>query len=106
MLSIIVPPCVLTFYTAWMNIATFDILENDHISASSFINFDLKAQRQIAKANIPDQTQELGYESTNALRRLGSLGIVIVFYMIQVLLFFAVLIPLRWWKPQSVFIQN
>tara|TARA_B110000285_G_scaffold233603_1_gene307901 strand:+ start:418 stop:1257 length:840 start_codon:yes stop_codon:yes gene_type:complete len=48
----------------------------------------------------------LGYESTNALILLGSLGLVIVFYIIQVLIFFAVLIPLRWWKPQSVFIQN
>lgn len=57
MLSMIVPPCVLTFFTAWMNISTFDILNNDYFAVDDvFFEFDFKKQSEIVKAKIPDQT--------------------------------------------------
>ena len=36
MLGVIVPPVVLTFYTAWMNIGNFDILNNDFVEISDW----------------------------------------------------------------------
>jgi len=41
MLGVIVPPVVLTFYTAWMNIGNFDILSNDFVETNDwFFNFN------------------------------------------------------------------
>ena len=83
MLSVIVPPSVLTFYTAWLSIANFDILNNDFISADDwFFTFDFESQAKIVKAQIPDQMQDLGYDSTNSLLILGSLGIMLLLYVL------------------------
>jgi len=43
MIGVIVPPCVLTFYHAWLKIATFDILRNDDFLAIKlFFKFDVE----------------------------------------------------------------
>jgi hypothetical protein len=44
MLSVIVPPVVLTFFTAWMNIGKFDILNNDFVRTETwFFSFNTTA---------------------------------------------------------------
>lgn len=57
MLSLVVPPVVLTFYTAWMTIGKFDILNTDVVvSQNWFFNYNSTAQEAIILAKVPDQT--------------------------------------------------
>ena len=94
MLAIIVPPCVSAFYQAWIPVVTFDLLNTNWWSADQLLfTFDFGAEAAQAR-HIPEQTQDIGYQSPNSLIILGSLGLCALFYLIKAILYFLVLLPL------------
>jgi len=56
MLSLVVPPVVLSFYTAWLSIGKFDILNNGVVETQNwFFSYNTTAQEAIV-SKLPDQT--------------------------------------------------
>ena len=65
-------------------IAMFDVLENNMgLDASLFMNFDEEAQLDEA---ILDQMADIGFESNNSIKNLGTMYFVLLVYLLQVVL--------------------
>jgi len=80
---VVVPANVVTFFSTIIPIAMFDILENDYgLDTSLILDYDDEGQEEL-NTYLYDQLENLGYGSHNLLGNLNTLGIVLIFYFIQ-----------------------
>lgn len=88
LLFTIVPGNVISTFRVLISIAMFDVLENDYgIGPELFFEFDEESQQKIS-VDIMDQAKELGYESRNIIKSLGSLAICILVYFMAIMSLF------------------
>ena len=86
------PGNVMQFYAYMITVVKFDIFEQVDIPARFFgeANFDDQAA-----VNIPDQMQNLQYDSHNPVVNMGTLGLFMLLYLIKILFLFVILRPLK-----------
>jgi len=85
------PANVMAVYRVLIPIATFDFIPEGFFNM--FFTFD-KIELKYHDKNVSDQAVEMGYEYTNSLKNLNTIGVLIFLFHAWILIMFACCKPL------------
>lgn len=83
MFHILIPSNVITVFEFIIPVFTFDILDSSY-TTELLLDFDYEAQEKQSQ-QIFDQIKDLGYDTYNSWKLLGSISIYLVFYFVMLL---------------------
>ena len=78
----------MAFYNVILPFVMFDIIESFDFVNDVFQGTFQWGDSDLDELNIYDQTQTLGYDSHNPLLNLGTMTIVMVYYLIKIIILF------------------
>jgi hypothetical protein len=87
------PANVMAVYQVLIPIATFDFIPEGFFNM--FFDFDLIELKHHDK-NVSDQAVEMGYEYTNSLKNLNSVGVLIFMFHVWIMIMFSCCKPLSY----------